>query len=117
ARDAMPEGGRLTITTENVCLDPAAAARMLGAEPGEYVMLAVSDTGHGMTPEVLAHVFEPLFTTKGRGTGLGLPMVYGFAEQSGGHVDIASTPGVGTTVKLYLPRAPLEVMAADAAPL
>lgn len=115
ARDAMPEGGVLTIRTANVQLDREAAARLFDAEPGDYVMLAVSDTGHGMEPDVLARVFEPFFTTKeqGRGTGLGLAMIYGFAQQSGGHVDIASKPGQGTTVALYFPRAAGEAHAKE----
>ncbi len=107
ARDAMPRGGRLTILCVNATLDEAYAARNPDAEAGEYVMLAVSDEGVGIPPEVQPHVFEPFFTTKdvGRGTGLGLSMVYGFARQSGGHVSIDSELGRGTTVSLYLPTA------------
>jgi PAS domain S-box-containing protein len=106
ARDAMPDGGTLSIQGVNLTLDARAAARAGGMAPGQYVAITVSDTGTGMSPDVLARVFEPFFTTKplGQGTGLGLSMVYGFARQSGGHVRVESTLGAGTQVRLYLPR-------------
>ena len=105
ARDAMPEGGRITIETANIWLDPA-AARTRDMTPGQYISLCVSDTGSGMTPETIARAFDPFFTTKplGEGTGLGLSMIYGFVRQSGGQVRIYSELGSGTTMCLYLPR-------------
>ncbi|MFC4161357.1 PAS domain S-box protein [Chitinimonas lacunae] len=104
ARDAMPDGGKLTIETANVTLPPESEHD--GLRPGSYTVISVSDTGIGMTPEVLGRAFEPFFTTKpiGQGTGLGLSMIYGFVKQSGGHVRIASTPRCGTTIRLYLPH-------------
>lgn len=106
ARDAMPEGGRLTIEARNIAVDNGERLRRRLPASGEYVMIRVSDTGHGMSPDVMAKAFDPFFTTKplGKGTGLGLSMIYGFAQQSGGAVGIESTEGVGTTVTLFLPR-------------
>jgi PAS domain S-box-containing protein len=106
ARDAMPSGGRLILETKNISIDDELAAET-GLEPGAYIRVSVSDTGHGMSPETLSRVFEPFFTTKpaGKGTGLGLSVIYGLARQSGGDVTIYSEVGRGTTVNLYLPRA------------
>ncbi|MVV52211.1 PAS domain S-box protein [Pseudomonas sp. PB120] len=106
ARDAMPDGGELLIETANVYLDGSDATTLEPVKAGDYLMIAVSDNGTGMTPSVLAKAFDPFFTTKpiGQGTGLGLSMIYGFAQQSGGHVNLFSLPGKGTSVRLYLPR-------------
>src|SRR5262249_31165188 len=106
ARDAMPTGGKLTIEASNCFLDEDYCRDKADIQPGQYVMISVSDTGSGMTADVMARAFEPFFTHKpaGQGTGLGLSQVYGFVKQSGGHVSIYSEIGEGTTIKLYLKR-------------
>jgi signal transduction histidine kinase len=107
ARDAMPDGGSLAIETSNIRVDDVTVAGEVGFAPGDYLLVTVSDTGTGMDKDTLAHAFEPFFTTKevGKGSGLGLSMVYGFVKQSHGHVRVHSELGQGTTFRIYLPRA------------
>jgi len=117
ARDAMPVGGRIVVETRNATLDAAGTELIPGLPAGQYVVLSVTDNGHGMAPEVAERAFEPFFTTKGpgKGSGLGLASVYGFARQSGGHATLYSEIGKGTTVRIYLPRADEEDAAASTA--
>lgn len=119
ARDAMPKGGRLVIETSNVALDEAFARDNVGAVPGPHVCVTVRDTGEGMGPETIKQIFDPFFTTKppGRGTGLGLPMVYGFLKQSHGHITVESQLGHGTTMRMYFPAVEAPAEAAPAAPV
>ncbi|HET9146817.1 MAG TPA: PAS domain S-box protein [Acetobacteraceae bacterium] len=118
ARDAMPEGGVLTIETGNIVLDECFVAGLGDVKPGEYVAISVTDTGTGMSEDVVMRAFDPFFTTKaaGQGTGLGLSMIYGFVKQSGGHIRIESEPGAGTSVRLYLPRCPADAEAVESSP-
>lgn len=118
ARDAMPEGGKLIIGTENAFLDKQYCGRHPGAVPGQYVCLSITDTGQGMARETLDHIFEPFYTTKevGKGTGLGLSMVYGIVKSHGGYIMCYSEPGAGTTFKIYFPALEAETHAQDAQP-
>ncbi|MGD9715040.1 MAG: response regulator, partial [Thermomicrobiales bacterium] len=115
ARDAMPNGGKLDIATRNVTLDPSAAAAMTDACPGDFVVIGVTDTGHGMTSQTMQRAVEPFFTTKqGKGTGLGLSIVYGYAKQTGGFMSLSSELGKGSSIEVYLPRATQPNTLADA---